>query len=131
MFSTYVIYGDIYFLLNFFIDFFLLWAAGRFLRQKAVLLRLLSAALLGAVYDFGSLYPQLVLLYLPPVKIIFSFLMVAVAYPYRGFRSFARLLAVFYLMSFAAAGAATGAGAGAAACVTFSRTAWPRSTSTS
>ena len=108
MFFTYVIYGDIYFLLNFFMDLFLLWSAGRFLRQKIVLWRLVSAALLGAAYAFGGLFPTIGLLYLPPFKIIFSFLLVAAAYPYNGFRSFVRLIAAFYLMSFAAAGAATG-----------------------
>ena len=61
MFFTYVIYGDIYFLLNFFMDFFLLWSAGRFLRQKIVLWRLVSAALLGAAYALGGLFPTIYL----------------------------------------------------------------------
>ena len=42
--SGYIIYGDILLALNFFCDFFLLWAAGRVLRRKILLLRITAAA---------------------------------------------------------------------------------------
>ncbi len=48
--SGYVVYLDVLLLLNFCMDFLLLWTAGRTLRISTPLWRLLSAAGLGGAY---------------------------------------------------------------------------------
>lgn len=103
--GTYVIYADILLLLNFCLDFLLLWAAGRFLRRQGRTLRLLAAALLGAVYGTAIVIPELALLFSPPAAVLVSLLLLRVAYPYQSAGAFLRLTGVFYLVAFAMAGA--------------------------
>ena len=57
--NTYIIYADVLFLLNFLLDFALLWASGRFLRFKIKYWRLFLASLIGALYGVGILIPGL------------------------------------------------------------------------
>lgn len=102
----YIIYADVLLALNFFLDFFLLWAAGRFLRLTSPLWRQLLAAVLGAGYGVGIVLPELAVFYSLPVALLVSLLLLRVAYPYRGAWPFVRLTAVFYLIAFAMAGAA-------------------------
>lgn len=102
----YIVYADILLALNFFMDFFLIWAAGRFLRLQGGLTRQLSAAALGAVYAVGILSPELAMFYTPPFAVLASLLLLRLAFPYRGLKSYVRLIAVFYLIAFAMAGAA-------------------------
>lgn len=106
--TNFIIYGDVLFLLNFFLDFFLLWATGCFLRRRIRYGRLFLAALAGAFYGVGMLIPALGYLYLFGGKIIFSLLMLALAYSFKGARDFLTLTGAFYLISFAMAGAALG-----------------------
>ncbi len=108
MYSQYIIYADVLLLLNFLMDFTLLWAAGRFLRLQTRIIRLLIASVLGAAYGILFLLPQWSSLYLSVIRIFFPVLMLLIAYRYEGLRSFGRLLAVFYLIAFAMAGAVLG-----------------------
>jgi len=94
--------------LNFFLDFFLLWACGRFLRRETRLPRLLLAALLGAAYGAAMVVPVPGWLYRLPVVIAVSLLLLRVAYAWRGWAAFGRLIAAFYLVAFSMAGAALG-----------------------
>ncbi len=109
MHTNYIIYADILFLLNFFFDFFILWAAGSFLRRKIIYWRLFLAALLGAFYGVGMLIPALGYLYVFGAKIAFSLIIIAIAYPIANIRGFLSLTGFFFLISFAMAGAALGA----------------------
>ncbi len=108
MYSNYTVYADLLFLLNFFLDFFLLWASGRFLRRRTRYVRLLLGAVLGALYGVGLVLPELAFFYSFAMKIVFSLLMLAVAYPFSSPADFLRLTVVFYLIGFAMAGAAMG-----------------------
>ena len=103
--SAYVVYIDVLLLLNFCFDFLLLAASGRFLRRRAALLRLLLASALGAVYGAAIVLPQLSFFYLPPAAVLFSLLLLRIAYPYRSAGAFLKLTGVFYLIAFAMAGA--------------------------
>ncbi|MEG1500480.1 MAG: sigma-E processing peptidase SpoIIGA [Clostridiales bacterium] len=107
--NNYIIYADVLFLLNFFLDFFLLWASGCFLRLSIAWTRLILASLLGAFYGAGLLLPQLSFLYPLWLKITFAFILLRIAYPLQSRRQFIRLSGVFYLMSFAMGGAVLGA----------------------
>lgn len=103
--SAYVVYIDVLLLLNFCLDFLLLAAAGRFLRRRGGLLRLLLASLLGAIYGAAIVLPQLAYLYLPPAAVLVSLLLLRVAYPFQSAGAFLKLVGVFYLIAFAMAGA--------------------------
>jgi len=106
--QTYTVYADVLFFLNFFLDFFLLWATGRFLRLSINYPRLLLAALAGALYGVCIIFPQLSYLYILPLKIGFSFLLIGLAFPYQSLPIFIRTLGIFYLVGFAMAGAVLG-----------------------
>ncbi len=107
--SGYVVYLDVLLLLNFCMDFLLLWTAGRTLRISTPLWRLLSAACLGGAYASCMVLELPRWLWSPPAAVAVSLLMLALAYPYRGRRAFVRLAGAFYLVSCAAAGAALAA----------------------
>jgi len=108
IFANYVVYADILFALNFLMDFFLLWATGRFLRLPCLLRRLFPAALVGALYGVGVVFPQLDILYLLLIKILFPVLLLWIAFPYKNRLLFLRSYITFYLIGFAMAGAVLG-----------------------
>lgn len=107
--SGYVVYVDVLLLLNFCMDFLLLWAAGRFLRRSTPLWRLLLGAVLGSAYASAMVLGLPGWLWSLPAAVAFSLLMLLAAYTYDGHRSFLRLTGVFYLISCAAGGAALAA----------------------
>ncbi len=105
----YIIYADILFALNFFLDFFLIWASGRFLRLRASLIRQLLAAILGAGYAAGLLIVEISFFYSWPLAILASMLILRLAFAWQNWRAYLRLMAIFYLIAFAMAGAALAA----------------------
>jgi stage II sporulation protein GA (sporulation sigma-E factor processing peptidase) len=107
--ANYIVYGDILLALNLGVDFFLLWATGKFLRRKTPLWRLLLASLLGAVYGVGAVFPSLAFLANPYFAVVFSFLLIRTAFNNEGWRNFAKQIGIFYLISFTLAGAMLGA----------------------
>ncbi|MBQ6808018.1 MAG: sigma-E processing peptidase SpoIIGA [Firmicutes bacterium] len=104
--GVYTVYADVLLALNFFLDFFLLWATGRFLRRDARVWRLLAASLLGAVYGAAMLIPWLAWLYTLPAAVLVSLILLLLAFGYGSRRSFLKLFAGFYLVAFAMAGSA-------------------------
>lgn len=62
-------------------------------------------AVLGGIYGVGNLISDLNFLYSWPAKILFSLLMVMLAFPGRGWPDFRKTLLAFYGVSFVAAGA--------------------------
>lgn len=103
--STYVVYIDILFLLNFCLDFTLLAASGRFLRRVTPLWRIALASLCGGIYGVGIVFPSLSLLYLPPAAILISLILLLLAYSYKSALAFLKLTGAFYVIAFAMAGA--------------------------
>lgn len=108
MFTNYVIYGDVLFLLNFLLDFTVLWACGRFLKLPVSYGRNIFAATIGALYGVGILVPGFSVIYMLGFKVLFPIIMLLIAYPYKNLKSLLALAGVFYLISFAMAGAALG-----------------------
>ena len=108
MLTTYVVYADVLLALNFFLDFFLLWVAGRFRRLKISYLKITVAAILGAFYGMGIVLPQFAFWYGFGFKVAFSLLMVWVAYGFNSLRGFLQLVGFFYLTAFAMGGAVLG-----------------------
>lgn len=111
----YVVYIDVLFLVNFFMDFITLTLAGRLLRKKSGIVRRLLSAALGAacfclimVLPFyrnkGLIEPCMA----EPCMALVSLLMVAAAFPLNGFKDMIKSLMVFYGSNFFLGGAVTG-----------------------
>lgn len=109
--SNYVVYADVLLVLNFLLDFFLLWATGRFLRLKPKAWRLLLAALIGSLYGVCVIVPELTFLYPIWLKLLFSLALVRIAFPFGSWRRFLQATGAFYLISFAMSGAVLGGSA--------------------
>lgn len=102
-----VVYGDVYLVINFTMDFLALYLTARALKRPAPPLRLSLAAALGAGYALASLL-------LPdgnPLSMFTSLaipvLLVLIAFGLDGWRELLRTLAVFWAISFLLGGAAT------------------------
>lgn len=105
---VYVVWADVLWLVNFVMDWLLLWAAARlggFITRRR---RLVVGAVLGAFYGVGVLWPVLAPLYTLPGAVICSCLMLWVAFGRLPLRRFAVLVGCFYMLSFAMCGAVLG-----------------------
>ncbi len=99
------VYADLTFLINFIMDFIILWATLRMVRITPVLSRIAIAALLGGIYAVGFLLPSWNLFYTIPAKILFSCLMLIIALPVSSWELFKKALVFFYGINFMVAGA--------------------------
>jgi stage II sporulation protein GA (sporulation sigma-E factor processing peptidase) len=102
------VYADILLLINTVMNGLILlltaWAAG----LRAQPWRLLAAALLGAIYALGGLFPAAAPLYAPAAKLAASAVLVWLALGPRTLRSFLFAAACFYLVSLLLGGAILG-----------------------
>ncbi len=101
-----VIYVDLLFLTNLAIDYMLLFAVGKAVRVSLRQWRLICSAWLGAVYSILGILPPMKWLLHPLAKLLFSGGMIAVSYPFSGWRRYFQQFVYFYVISFAFAGAA-------------------------
>lgn len=74
-----VIYGDIVFLENFIVDYFLLNVTGKILMIKTKKSRLLVASFIGALYTFTFLIPKLKILSIFPVQFLIAFIILSIS----------------------------------------------------
>jgi len=98
------IYIDVLVAVNIFINYFLLLATAKFLAVRRVRLRILAAAVLGAVYSLTMLLPSIHMVLSLLIKLVMSATLVFVAFPKGCIKQFLKLLACFYVMNFAFAG---------------------------
>jgi stage II sporulation protein GA (sporulation sigma-E factor processing peptidase) len=108
MYPTYIVYADVLFATNFFLDYGILWATARFGHLSTNRVYLGLAAFVGALYSIFMVYPQASILYAMSSKLLFSLLIIAIAFPKVSLRSFIQAALYFYLISFAMAGAVLG-----------------------
>lgn len=101
-----VVYGDLFFLTNLVMDYLLLWATARFAGARGHAWRLAVSSFLGAAYATAFLFPGTRPLYSVAAKIVFSLLMVAVAFPVRTPGHLGRVWGCFAVLSLAAGGGA-------------------------
>lgn len=99
------VYVDVMLAVNFIMDFFILWAAGRMAHIKVGVWRLMLGALLGASYSLVIFFPESSLLNSLLAKIVCSVLMVLLAFYPLKFRALLSSLVYLYLISFAMGGA--------------------------
>lgn len=102
------VYADLTFLINFTMDFIILWATARLVGVPIAYLRLAAAALLGGVYAVGYLFPALSPCYSLPLKLGFSIILVVIGVLPRTWHQFTKSLLLFYGINFMAAGASIG-----------------------
>jgi len=105
--ETYV-YGDVILLENLIMNYLILWCTARFTRYRYSKLKLFIASLLGAVYAVLSYFPEHRYLYSFLMKILFSVLIIIIAYTPAYFHLLLKLTGVFYIVSFIFGGASFG-----------------------
>lgn len=105
-----VVYADVTFLVNFIMDYIILWSTARLTGSNRSSWRLAGVAVLGGLYGVGNLFPSLSLLYSWPAKIAFSLIMIGLAFAPRGRQHLKKTLVAFYGVSFVAAGASVALG---------------------
>jgi len=99
------VYADVTFLINFSMDFMILWATAKLSGTPIKYGRFVAVAVLGGIYGVAYLVPAMSVWYSLPIKIIFSFLLVILALSPRGWQEFKKNLINFYAVSFCMAGA--------------------------
>lgn len=102
------VYVDVILLVNFIMDFFIFWAAGKLAGIRVICGRLAAVSVLGAIYSVGCIFTHLSSWYSFPVKIIISGILVVLAYWPRSGAEFFKAWAYFYGVSFAMAGGVIG-----------------------
>lgn len=106
---TYVVYIDEILLGNFIINFAILWITGRLANLKISFWRLSAGAVLGALYSLVLFFSVPDYIFSVFVKMIFSFIMVAVVFAPLNASRFFITLGLFYIISFAFGGIVLGA----------------------
>lgn len=106
--SRVVVYLDLIFLFNFAADGMVLLATAWTRKLKVRYWRIAAAAAIGAGYVVMMLFPELSFFFIFSVKVLFSVVMVAVAFGFGKLSLFLRNLAAFYLVNFAIAGGVFG-----------------------
>lgn len=100
------VYVDVVLLINFIMDFFILWAAGKMTALQVRRFRLVIGALIGAVYSLVIFLPQASMLTLMIFKIIWSILMILAAFAPLTVKKLFKCFIYMYIISFAMGGAA-------------------------
>lgn len=100
-----IIYADITFIINFIMDFCILWATAKLAGVRVIYTRLIIVAGLGGIYAVGFLFEGMQHWYSLPVKILFSCLMIVFALWPRSWREFQKTFLYFYGINFTVAGA--------------------------
>lgn len=102
--TGYVVYVDQVLTGNLCMNYIILWGTGRLGRVQARPARLLAVAGAGSLYSLAMFIPGLSQLFILPVKLLVSVLMVAGAFAPLPLRRLASCLGIFYLASFALGG---------------------------
>lgn len=101
-----VVYLDVIWVINLVLDGFILFVTAFLARRKLQGWRLIGASAIGASYALFLFFPALSLFLSFFCKVLFSLLMVWVAFRPKGVWEFGKLLGLFYLASFLMGGAA-------------------------
>ncbi|ADL07722.1 sigma-E processing peptidase SpoIIGA [Thermosediminibacter oceani] len=101
-----VIYFDVVFIINFLMNFTILWLVKLILKLDAANLRIAAGALLGNLFLLEVFFPSGALLQTIPGKIIVSIMMALIAFYPLSFSEFIKALGFFYFVSFMVGGGA-------------------------
>lgn len=100
------VYAEYLILENFIINYIILYVTKKFTRSETSIIRLITAALIGAVYTLVVFYPSLRFMTRFLVKFSISVLIIIVAFNPVKLNRFVKLITTFYVVSFIFAGAA-------------------------
>ncbi|OUQ87177.1 sigma-E processing peptidase SpoIIGA [Brevibacillus brevis] len=103
-----VVYLDIILLLNVAIDTLLLWFTAYFRKERMVWWRMILASLFGSAYLVFFFFPVFSSMYQWWVKLLFSVIMLWIAFGNRRLLSFAQNLIIFYFVAFVFGGGVLG-----------------------
>ena len=99
-----VIYADILFIVNVYVNYALLKITALLLKRDIHILRVLLASAVGGLYAFIILVDNLHGFISAFSRIIFAFIIALVAFGYKGFKSYVRSVTVFFFTSFVFSG---------------------------
>lgn len=102
----YIIYIDVLFLVNFFMDFLLLMLTSKISKRPTTLFRIFLAAIVGtALFCLGLIYPKGTFKAIKPLyALVVSIIMVKLGFPKMGLKTSLRILTIFYLTAFTLSG---------------------------
>ncbi|WP_312114045.1 sigma-E processing peptidase SpoIIGA [Brevibacillus reuszeri] len=103
-----VVYLDIILLLNLGIDTLLLWFTAYFRKERVVWWRIALASLFGCTYLAFFFFPAFSSMYQWSVKLLFSIIMLWIAFGNRRLLAFANNLIIFYFVAFVFGGGVFG-----------------------
>jgi stage II sporulation protein GA (sporulation sigma-E factor processing peptidase) len=103
-----VVYVDVLFAFNLFIDAFMLVMTGVMRKSTLVWWRIILAAIVGASYVLFIFLPSLSGMFHFTAKVLISLIIVWIAFGYRDWQRFGKHVAVFYVLNFVAAGGVIG-----------------------
>ncbi|QRG65754.1 sigma-E processing peptidase SpoIIGA [Brevibacillus choshinensis] len=103
-----VVYLDIILLLNMAIDTMLLWFTAYFRKERVVWWRMLVASLFGCTYLAFFFFPAFSSMYQWSIKLLFSILMLWIAFGNRRLLGFTQNLIIFYFVAFVFGGGVFG-----------------------
>ncbi len=98
------IYGELLFVENLIINYFILELSSKICGAAATKRRLIIGAVVGAIYSFVFFIPTMHFLYSTMMKILFSCFIIVITFSPNHFRFFSKLLVSFYGSSFALGG---------------------------
>lgn len=101
--SELIVYIDILFILNLFVNYFILLAAEKLCRTDTRFYRRLLSAALGGLYSM-SIFIEINFIISLILRIVFAASMVLAAFGYRNIKRFLRLIAALFCVSFIYAG---------------------------
>lgn len=99
-----IVYVDLLFLTNLFFDAAVILLTARVRHLRLTIRRLAVSALVGAAYVLPMFHPSFGFLYTAVAKVVFSLLVVWLAFGFHSLQRFAGTAGAFYLVQFAAAG---------------------------
>jgi stage II sporulation protein GA (sporulation sigma-E factor processing peptidase) len=103
-----VVYVDVLFLENFFMNYLLLYFVNRFCRCSAKVYKLLLSSAAGALYIFVIFYPSLQMFTSIIIKIVVSLIMLFIAFSPCSIKAFIKLTIIFYIEAFCIGGCTLG-----------------------
>lgn len=103
-----VVYLDIILLLNFAIDTLLLWFTAFFRKERVIWWRMFISAAFGSTYIAFFFFPSFAGLYQWAVKLLFSILMLLIAFGYTRIFALIQNLCIFYFVAFVFGGGVFG-----------------------
>ena len=99
-----VIYIDVLFFVNFFINCILLFLTARIMKLAPGALRLCIGSIFGAVYSVLVFFPDMHFIYSAVSKFLFSMAIVAISYNIKGIALYLKKLGTFYLVTLSLGG---------------------------